>query len=240
MNFGEIKQKIILLLDGRDFADKPSLMPSWIDTVRKEVPVDFEIVGDKGLYFLYHFGTTIEGGSIKYDPETGEGRFYGLPPDYISHETIWYDGRKLISALTSQKASEYLLANRVPSAGTPTFYVIRGLEFELIPPPDVAGKEIAIDYYAMPTTITQDTPDTFEDEFMRLFPHVHYYGASLHGAKYLGNDRLIALLSGDYRKALADLRIYNRMRWLKGTHPRLGELREVEFLHEILYPKIRF
>lgn len=227
MKYGEIKNMIYNLLDGRDSFENPDLIPTWLTSIRNEIVVDPFIVGNDGLWCAY-VEATIEGGSIAYSPENPESRFYLLPDDFIGHELVFYDGKPLVNALSLKRKEELYSAQRIPdSGGTPEMYLIRGLELELIPPANEFGKEIALYYYAQLPPITSITPDDFEDEFMRVFPQIHYYGGALKGAMWLGNERLVAIYRENYQAALQALKIYNKWRTLKKGSIRFYSLDQV-------------
>ncbi len=234
MKLKDVKTRIKELLDGREFLD--SKLISWINNARDEIYTDYMVVGTEGLYFLYQYGVELEGGSVAYNPETEEGRFYLLPDDFVSLQTVYFEDTVIPPLTNPQMVSWVKMQWQGESAEFPTYWVVRGNELEFIPPTKESGKRIFIDYYSKMPVITENTDDGYEDEFMKDFPDYHYYGGALQGAGYLGNLKLITLYQKEIDRIKIKIKTYNKVRNMQGKKPRFMTERELESRINLLNP----
>jgi hypothetical protein len=223
MNYLDIKAAVKELGDGRTFSSDEN--KRWIERVRKRVAMDFATSGFHGLFFLYK-EATVEGGSTIADPNR-----YAVPDDFIDDLNVFYDGTLLV------KASAGLLdiAEAEESGATsPTWVTLVGQEFQIVPVPSEAGKEIKLLYNALPETITVDTQ---EDYFMKHFPDLHIFGMGELMALRLGNVSLADRYRDDFDRERVQLRLHNVRHYTKNIRIRFQNWDEYTNIRHIVFPQ---
>jgi hypothetical protein len=211
MNFGDIKTSVEENLDGRSLAEAKH--QRWIKRVRDRVAMNFPVAGFKGLYFLYK-EATVSGGSVADQSK------YAIPSDYIDDLRVFYDNNLLTPAGGLLDITQDLTAS-----GTPKWIQMKGNEFEIIPAPDTASKEIKLLYNGLPSTISSDND---EDYFMKHFSDLHINGMSELGAKYLRDFQSAQQFKMDYLDDLKLLQLHNRRFYLKNARIRFHTWDEYE------------
>jgi hypothetical protein len=226
VNWADIKASVKELGDGRDFTAAEYVR--WVNRVRSEVSMDFEVAGFNGLYFLYKEGTVL-GGSVAL-----QGK-YAIPDDFIDDLNVFYDGNLLAKASRGQMD---ISQQEGVTATTPAWVRMAGVEFELIPAPPDAGKEIKLLYNGLVDDLTTTTGDSFEDFFMKHFPEIHVYGMAKFMAPRLGKfgQGLLPSYLNQYNTARRQLALHNRRHWVKNVHIRFQNADEFELVKYILFP----
>jgi hypothetical protein len=212
MKYSDIRASVEEKCDGRTFsAEKHG---RWIKNVRTKVAMDFITAGFNGLYFLYK-EATVKDGSVAL-----QGK-YALPDDFIDDLTVFYDSL----VIDKSPRSSLDIIHEVDETGTPQWWRMAGVEFELKPWPDTAGKEIKLVYNGMPDVITDDEE---EDYFMKRFPDLHIFGMAKDAAQSIGQ----MAYSKEYRTIFDDernaLRLHNIRHWLKAAKMRFQNWDEYE------------
>lgn len=225
MKYSEIKTAVRELGDGRQFS--ATEYDGWIERVRKRVAMDFITSGFHGLYFLYKEGT-VDGGCTVTDPNR-----YAIPDDFIDDLNVFFDGGLLVKA----PAGVIDVANEEnPGGGAtlPTWIRMLGVEFEVVPAPTTAGKEIKLLYNGLPDTVNQDNQ---EDYFMKHFPDLHIFGMAELMALRLGNVALADRYKGDYDNERVQLRLHNVRHYLKNTKIRFQNWDEYQTIKTVVFPQ---
>jgi len=201
----------------------------WAQLAREEAVRSAITGGFHGLYFLYKEAVVI-GGST-----SGISR-YAIPEDYVDDLSVWYDGIQLIKGdpgvldvcAEQDKSGSYL----------PTWYSMRGTEFDIIPTPGIAGKEIKLFYNAMPEEITSATDaETYHDYFMDNWANLHVFGMSEYAADSLGGYAAAKSFRDRFNEEVSRLTINNRRFWVKGTKMRLQNWDEFVSKQRYLFPQ---
>lgn len=126
----------------------------------------------------------------------------GMPSDFLAMRDIFVEGqpRNVISYVSP---SAFTRTARTEEVGVPTFYTMRGQEFEFAPQPD-AAYTLQMLYYAKPTALSDSNPS---NAFMANCPDALLYGALLEAEPYLMNDARMATWSQMYSNAIARLTV---------------------------------
>lgn len=222
MNFGEIKTAVEELMDGRSLdGDKQK---AWIKRIRTKVAMSFRASGFRGLYFLYK-EATVKNGSVLNEPR------YAQPDDFIDDLNVYYDG----NLLTKAPPGMLNIAHDVTTSGTPGWFQMAGVEFELIPVPATAGIEIKLLYNGLPGIITATGQ---EDYFMKHFPELHINGMAWLAAKSLGSKDYAKEYKTDFNAEAGDLMLQNRRHYLKHARIRFHTWDEFEDAKNIVFPQM--
>ena len=201
----------------------------WCQLVRQEAARSAIAGGFHGIYFLYK-EARVTGGSV-----IGQGR-YEMPDDFVDDLSVWYDGVQLIKAdpgvldVTAEedRAGSYL----------PTWYGMRGMEFDIMPAPGASGKEIKLFYNALPEEITSTTDEvTFHDYFMDNWANLHVFGMAEYAADSLGGYAAAKNFRDRFNEEVGRLTMHNRRFWLKGTKIRLMNWDEFTSKQRYLFPQ---
>jgi hypothetical protein len=201
----------------------------WAQLAREEAVRSAITGGFHGIYFLYK-EAKVTGGSV-----LGQAR-YQIPDDYVDDLAVWYDGTQLIKGdpgvldVTAEedRAGSYL----------PTWYAMRGLEFDIMPTPGIAGKEIKLFYNAMPEEITSATDEaTYHDYFMDNWANLHVFGMAEYAADSLGGYAAAKSFRDRFNEEISRLTINNRRFWIKGTKMRLQNWDEFASKQRYLFPQ---
>lgn len=223
MKWSEIKGEVEELCDGRSLPATRQV--KWANRVRTDVAMDFMISGFRGLYFLYK-EVTVEGGSIKDQPR------YAIPNDFIDDLELFYD-----KALLSKSPPGTLsITQDIEATGTPEWWRMMGLEFDLRPIPNKAGKEILIFYNGLPDAITDS--DELEDYFMKYFPDLHIFGMAEKAASFLNPSGKEALkYETRFGREKVKLAIHNRRHYFKYTRMRFQNWSEYQEMKRHVFPQ---
>jgi hypothetical protein len=84
-------------------------------------------------------------------------------------------------------------------SGEPSYFCVIGNQFQFAPPPD-GSYTCEVTYYAAFDAISASTTTNW---VLTNHPDVYFYGALIHSAPYVMNDKRIALWEMLYEKALA-------------------------------------
>lgn len=227
MKGSELKTAIQELADGRAFAH--AQIAAWLNRVRKSVAMDFEIAGFNGLYFLYK-EATVKDGSVK-----GQGK-YAMPDDFIDHLDVFYEKALLVKAPPGMLS----LTQDRTARGIPQWFRIVGQEFELMPWPDAAGKEILLFYNGVPDEIpiTENGLNNFTDYFTKHFPDLHIYGGGKYAAQSLGHP-LADKYSGYFDAERKRLRNHNVRHYTSHTKIRFQNWDEYTEQKMIVFPQFQ-
>lgn len=208
MIFSDVCASVKELGDGRDFL--PAEYKRWADRLRRSVATNFEIAGFHGIYFFYREATVL-GGSVALQTR------YLTPDDFISDLNVFYDGKLLVKG--SPKTIDIAQAEGA-QATVPTWVSLRGQEFEILPAPSEAGKEIKLLYCGFPDEIPTKSPEAFEDFFLKRFDDLHVFGMGVYMALRIGlrQDAADYMSMVDTKKK--ELMLHNRRHWLSCSHIR--------------------
>lgn len=224
MNFTDIIALVEEKCDGRSFGIEKH--QRWANLVRSEMARQSLAGGFHGLYFLYREATVV-GGS-----KANDGK-YQIPDDYIDDLSVWYDGRLLAKAppgVMNVTSGE----NPSASASQPSWYCLRGREFDIIPAPPEAGKTIKLFYNGL---LDDVSGLTFTDYFMTQWPHLHAFGMAESAADYMGASQLAGKFRGRFQEELQRLLMDNRRFWFKGTKMRYQNWDEFEEQKQHVFPQ---
>lgn len=221
MTLDEINTAVEELCDGRSL-DSTKLL-AWINRIRTKVAMSFRASGFRGLYFLYK-EATVKNGSVLNESK------YAQPDDFIDDLNVYYDGELLAKAPPGMLN----IAHDITTGGTPEWVQLTGIEFQLIPVPDTAGKEIKLFYNGLPATIVAGSP---EDYFMKHFPNLHINGMAWLAAKYLGNRQYANEYKNDFNGDATDLMLHNRRHYLKHARIRFQTWDELEDAKYTVFPQ---
>lgn len=201
----------------------------WAEIVRKEAARSAIAGGFHGIYFLYK-EARVTGGSV-----ASQAR-YEIPDDYVDDLSVWYDGIQLIKG--DPGVIDVCAAEDIAGGYLPTWYTMRGMEFEISPTPGEAGKEIKLFYNALPEEITSTTDEaTFHDYFLDQWANLHVYGMAEYAAGSLGGHQAAKLFRDRFNEEVARLTMHNRRFWLKGTKMRLMNWDEFVSKQRYLFPQ---
>lgn len=201
----------------------------WAELVRKEAARSAIAGGFHGIYFLYKEAEVI-GGSIALESR------YAIPDDFVGDLSVWYDGIQLIKG--DPGVLNVTTLNDCAGNYLPTWYDLRGMEFDIKPTPLEAGKQIKLFYHATPTEITSATDEaTFSDYFMEHWPNLHVFGMAEYAADSLGGYAAAKSFRERFNEEVARLAIDNRRFWLKGVKMRLMNWDEFVNQQRYLFPQ---
>lgn len=222
MNFAEIKTAVEELCDGRSL--DATKQTAWIKRIRTKVAMSFRASGFRGLYFLYKEATVKDGSVLN------ESR-YAQPDDFIDDLNVFYDGELLVKAPPGMLN----IVHDLSTTGTPGWFQLAGVEFELIPVPNKAGLEIKLLYNGLPDIITAAST---EDYFMKHFPELHINGMAWLAAKFLGSKQYAQEYKNDFNAEAGDLMLHNRRHYLKHARIRFQNWDEFEDSKNTLFPQL--
>lgn len=228
-NFGNIKSSVELFGDGRSFGTSNHAL--WVNDLRKDVAMDSNIAGFNGLYFFYK-EAIVQGGSVVTDG-VGQAK-YAIPDDYIDHLFVFYDK----TLLTEMSKKQLAITQQNPDDGTPKWVHILGVEFELVPPPDTAEKEIKLLYCGLPEEVPAEGNDSFSDYFLNHWSNLHIFGEAEQAWLYLGNIARAQLYAGKLAEQKANLMMRNRMHWTKNARLRFYNWDEYQDFKTQLFPQL--
>jgi len=221
MKYSDIKESVEEKCDGRTFSTTKH--DRWIKRVRTKVAMDFIISGFNGLYFLYKEATVKDGSVL------GQGK-YAQPDDFVDDLHVFYDGLSI-----DKSPRESLEVIHEPGeTGTPQWWRMAGVEFELIPWPDAAGKEIKLVYNGMPDVISNDND---EDYFMKRFPDLHIFGMAKEAAQSIGQMAYATEYGTEFDNERTALRLHNVRHWLKAAKMRFQNWDEYEEYKRSFFPQ---
>jgi hypothetical protein len=226
MFFSDIIALVEEKADGRSFGIEKH--QRWANLVRSEASRSALATGFHGLYFLYKEADVIDG-SI-----AGQAR-YALPDDYVSDLALWFDGVPMIKAspgvmdITTGSAE-----SETPPTGSPTWYVPRGMEFELIPAPSLDGTRIAMFYNGTADTVSGLG---FHDYFMEQWANLHVAGMAKFALDSLGANSQAKYFRDEFREELQRLMLDNRKFWLRGMKVRVMNWDEFSDKQRYLFPQ---
>jgi hypothetical protein len=226
ITFANIKTGVEERGDGGSFdEDKHAL---WANNLRKDLVMDFDIAGLNGLYFLYR-EATVQGGSVESQAK------YAIPDDLIDHLQVFYDGTLLTDA------PKKLLSVTHPSDddGTPGWVNLLGLEFELVPAPDTAAKEIKLLYNGLPSDVPSASNDDYTDYFLNHWPNLHIFGMSEQAWEYLGGMNKATYYGKKFKEQKAKLMYHNRRHWMKNANLRFANWVEYSDYKRTVFPQIQ-
>jgi len=204
MNYGTLQTRVSDYLDRDDLTTK---IRGWINDTRKDIAIKYD------FDYLYVESTTTT---------TAGCANYAYPADYLGHEVIWVNYKKLArlrareadeltqSDITATAAKLYLTTEQGVIGGTnqgsPDYYIERGMEFQLYPTPDDAYT-LTLKYFAQPSSWTESTTadDAEEDYISRFHFEAIIWGASLRGAIYLDDEQKKASYGGAYDTAVKEM-----------------------------------
>jgi hypothetical protein len=216
MNYLGIKTTVEEKCDGRTFSAEKHAR--WINNVRTKIAMDFIVAGFHGLYFLYK-EATVKDGSVVWTAEN-QGK-YALPDDFIDDLTVFYDGL----VIDKSPRTSLDVIHSTTETGTPQWWRMAGVEFQLVPGPDVAGKVIKLVYNGMPDVISTDND---EDYFMKRFPDLHIFGMAKDAAQSIGQMGYAKEYKAEFQEERAALQLHNRRHWLKAAKMRFQNWDEYE------------
>lgn len=222
MNFAEIKAAVEELCDGRSLDN--DRQKAWIKRIRTKVAMSWRTSGFRGLFFLYKEATVIDG-------SVAEQSRYAQPDDFIDDLNVYYDG----DLLTKAPPGMLNIAHDLTATGTPKWFQLAGVEFEIIPVPDTAGIEIKLLYNGLPAIITAEGQ---EDYFMKHFPELHINGMAWLAAKSLGSKDYAREYKNDFNTEAGDLMLHNRRHYLKHARIRFQNWDEIEDAKNTLFPQL--
>jgi hypothetical protein len=227
MKYSDIKLSVEEICDGRTFAD--ALHDRWIKRIRDDISMDFVGSGFNGYYFLYKEATVKDGSVIGTTENQGK---YALPSDFIDDLKVFYD-----TVYVPKASSTNLdIIRTVGSLGTPAWFRMAGVEFQFIPWPDTAGKEIKLVYNGMPDPINEPTA---EDYFMKRFPDLHIFGMGKYAAASLGRTDIADWCEKHLDAEKQKLQLHNRRHWLKAAKMRFQNWDEYEEYRDIFFPQFK-
>jgi len=225
LKWSDMKEEVEELCDGRSLS--VTKQAKWANRVRTSVAMDFITSGFRGLYFLYK-EATVQGGSIKDQSR------YAIPDDFIDDLNIFYD-KELLSKAPPGRLS---LTLNIEATGTPKWWRMMGVEFDLRPICAEAGKEILLFYNGLPDAITDS--DDFEDYFMKHFPDLHIFGMAEKAASFLNPSGKEALkYEVRFEREKVKLTMHNRRYYFKHSKLRFYNFDEYQELKEKLWPQFQ-
>jgi hypothetical protein len=216
-----IRSRVVDYLDRSDLNVR---IENWINDTRLDLALKYD------FRYLYVEATT--------STEVGSAR-YALPSDYLGHLLLWSGAKKLMR-LQQREFDELTLTDSNASAnprelsleagtsvgttsiaGSPDYYVERGMEVDLYPTPN-GVYTLTLHYYAQPTSYaTGSTGDTGEDYIMRFHPETVIWGTCLRGAIYLDDEQKKANFAAAYKTTVEEMIQREKSSLLEDTHPRM-------------------
>ena len=224
--FSDVKTVVDEKGDGREFTDTQHAR--WANLIRKDVEANWAIAGFNYYYFLYKEATVI-GGSV-----LNEGN-YAQPDDFVTDLHVWYDNNILVKS----PPGVIDIVQDLTGTGTPQWFKMAGQEFQLIPAPNEAGKEIKLIYGAMADEVPATSNDNFTDHFLKRFPNLHIFGMVQHAAESIGQVQLSGKYEQRYGRELSLLNMANRRHWISNARIRFQNWHEFEDKKTILFPQFR-
>lgn len=224
--FANIKTQVELKADGASISEDRQAL--YANDLRKDIVMDFDIAGLNGLYFLYK-EAVVKDGSVISQPK------YAIPSDHIDHLQIFYD--KVLLTDVPKKLLGITQSN--PSDGTPEWVNLLGLEFELVPAPDTAGKEIKLLYNGLPGDVPSSDNGSFTDYFLNHWPNLHVFGMAEAAWEYLGNIRKAEYYGKKLKEQKAKLMLHNRRHWMKNANLRFMNWDEYTDYKRTVFPQIQ-
>ena len=201
----------------------------WAELVRKEAARSAIAGGFHGLYFLYK-EATVSGGSV------ADQSRYEIPDDYVQDLSLWYDGIPLIKGAPS--VMNITAQDDIRGGYLPTWFDLRGMEFNIMPAPAEAGKEIKLFYNALPEEITSATDEvTYHDYFMDQWPNLHVFGMAEYAADSVGGYAAAKNFRDRFNEEITRLTLSNRRFWMQGTKIRLCNWDEFVAKQRYLFPQ---
>ena len=223
--FSKIKSSVEGFGDGGSFT--PEQQARWANDLRTDICMDFDIGGFNGLYFLYK-EATVQGGSVESQDK------YAIPDDYIDHLLVFYDN----TLLTPIPEQQIKVTQQNPDDGTPVWYNTLGLEFQLIPPPDTAGKEIKLLYNGLLSTIPSSSNDSWNDYFLNHWTNLHVFGMAEQAWLHLGDVKKASYFEKKLERQKANLMLHNRRHWIKNLRLRYMNWNEYTDYKTQLFPQL--
>lgn len=225
--FSSIVTQVEEKVDGRSFGTVKH--QAWADTLRSGVAHNAFVGGFHGLYFLYK-EATVRGGSV-----VGEGRV-AVPDDFVDDLNVWYDGILLAKAAPGVLAITLGAPADITSSpsGDAGWVAMAGLEFEIRPTPQEAGKEIKLFYNALPELVSGPA---FTDYFLDHFQDLHIYGMAEKAAQSVGATNLAREYGKYFQREAQALQLANRRWYLKGVKIRFQNWDEFEEQKKHVFPQ---
>ena len=223
--FSKIKSSVENFADGGSFTAEEHAR--WANDVRTDVCMDFDIGGFNGLFFLYK-EATVQGGSVESQDK------YAIPDDFIDHLIVFYDN----TLLTPVPEQQIRVTQQNPDDGTPTWYNLLGVEFQLIPPPDTAAKEIKLLYNGLPSDIPSSGNDSWNDYFLNHWKNLHIFGITEQAWLRLGDVKKASYFERKLEKQKAKLMLHNRRHWIKNARLRYMNWNEYTDYKTQLFPQL--
>jgi len=224
--FANIKIKVQQFWDGGAVDEGNCAL--WANDLRKDIVMDFDIAGLNGLYFLYK-EAIVKDGSVKSQAK------YAIPSDFIDHLSVFYDNTLLTD--TPKKLLNITQAN--PSDGTPEWINLLGLEFELVPAPDTAAKEIKLLYNGLPGDVPAASNGSFTDYLLNHWPNLHVFGMAEQAWESIGNTRKADYYGKKLKEQKAKLMLHNRRHWMKNANLRFMNWDEYIDYKRTVFPQIQ-
>lgn len=224
--FANIKTQVESKWDGGTLDEGDAAL--WANDLRKDVVMDFDIAGLNGLYFLYK-EATVQDGSVASQAK------YAIPDDFIDHLQVFYDG----ALLTDTPKKLLGITHPDPSDGTPEWINLLGLEFELVPPPDTASKEIKLLYSGLPSDIPLSSNDSFTDYLLNHWPNLHVFGMTEAAWESIGNIKKADYYGKKAREQRAKLMYHNRAHWGRNAKRRFMNWDEYVDYKRTVFPQIQ-
>ena len=226
ITFADTKTTVEQFGDGGTFSeDKHAL---WANNLRRDIVMDFDIAGLNGLYFLYK-EATVQDGSVESQAK------YAVPDDFIDHLQVFYDNALLTDV--PKKLLGITQAN--PDDGTPTWINLLGLEFELVPAPDTAAKEIKLLYNGLPSSVPSAGTDSYTDYFLNHWSSLHIFGMAEQLWEYLGGMNKAAYYGQKKEREARKLMLHNRAHWMKNANLRFMNWDEYTNYKRTVFPQIQ-
>lgn len=226
MTFADIIALVEEKCDGRSLGSARHIR--WANLVRNEVARNILAGGFHGLYFLYK-EATVSGGSV-----AGQAR-YQLPDDFIDDLSVWFDGELM---LKSDGPAMDITVGSDAAANTngdaPIWVARRGREFEFLPTPPEAGKEIKLFYNGLPDEIVAEGSTDF---FLTQYPQLHVLGMAEHALDYVGNYNQARAFRQRFLEEVQRLMLDNRRFWLKGVKVRFQNWDEFVERRHLVFPQ---
>lgn len=217
MTRGNLRARVKLYVDRSDL-DTP--INNWIDDTRLDLALKYN------FHYLYTeaCATTVANSAT-----------YSLPSDFLGHETVWCENKKL-ARLTPREFDELTWTDHAATAGPreltteagntvsqtsvsgyPDYYVHRGMNLELWPPP-AGAYTLRIKYYAQPTAFSNDD----EYDYITTFhPEAVIWGAALRGSLFLDDEAKTTKFEAAYGTQIQEM-IKREKEFSHGDqHPRM-------------------
>ena len=224
--FANIKTAVEKKWDGGSLNEGDAAL--WANDLRRDVVMDFDIAGLNGLYFLYK-EAIVKNGSVVSQAK------YAIPSDFIDHLQVFYDG----ALLTDTPKKLLGITHPDPDDGTPEWINLLGLEFELVPAPDTASKEIKLLYNGLPGDIPSASNGSYTDYFLDHWPNLHVFGMAEAAWEYLGRMKKAEYYGKKLKAEKAKLMYHNRAHWAKNAKHRFMNWDEYTDYKRTVFPQIQ-